>query len=69
MILRIAFVYIIYVVIIGILFVLRPSALFDEDGNIRQLGFIDEGGSMLSLYVILPVLAITIYIVFLAWTR
>lgn len=69
MILRIVFVYIIYLVVVGALFWLRPSMMFDRDGNIKSVGFIDEDGSLLSLYIVLPIVAIFLYIVFLAWTK
>lgn len=69
MLLRITFVFILYVIIVGLLFILKPAMMFEDNGRIKQVGFSRDNRSLLSLYIVLPILAIILYIIFLAWTK
>lgn len=54
----------IYILIIAILFLVKPDAMFNrEDGSIKSVGFSDEGKSLLSLYIVAPLIALFIYII------
>lgn len=56
----------IYVIIIAILFILKPEAMFTREGKIKGVGFASNNGSLLSLYIVGPLIALFIYIVVIA---
>tara|TARA_Y100000389_G_C17471316_1_gene531439 strand:+ start:9329 stop:9547 length:219 start_codon:yes stop_codon:yes gene_type:complete len=60
---RILFAFIIYVLLLTILFLFKPPSLFNNDGKIKDTGFTDEDKSVLSLYIIIPILILVIYII------
>jgi hypothetical protein len=45
----------------------KPSFLFDMDGKIKEFGFSEDGKSILSLYVIIPLISIVNYIIILSF--
>lgn len=59
---RIVFAFIIYVLILSTFMFLKPSFLFNEKGEIRETGFRVDKKSILSLYIIIPIIIIIIYI-------
>jgi hypothetical protein len=57
---------IVNVVIIMILFMSKPSFLFDINGKKKEFGFSEDGKSILSLYIIIPLISIVNYIIVLS---
>ena len=53
----------VYVLIIALLFLFKPELMFHQDGSLKDVGFSDEGKSLLSLYVVAPLIALFIYII------
>lgn len=68
MLLRALLILSIYVIIVAIIYILEPDMMFDIDGSLRDIGFTEDNKSILSLYIVAPVLAILLYIVcFVLW--
>jgi hypothetical protein len=59
---RIVFAFIIYVLILSTFMFLKPSFFFNKNGEIRETGFRVDKKSILSLYIIIPIIIIIIYI-------
>jgi hypothetical protein len=60
---RIVFAFIIYLLILSILMFLKPNFLFNEKGEIRETGFRIDNKSIISLYIMIPIIIIIIYII------
>ena len=56
----------IYILIIAILFIVKPELMFNQDGSIKNVGFSEDGKSLLSLYIVAPLIALFIYILTIA---
>jgi hypothetical protein len=61
--LRIFFAIILYIFILSLFFLFKPSFIFDIKGNIKNIGFSDENKSVLSLYILIPIIILIIYII------
>lgn len=58
----------VYILIICILFIMKPSIMFDKNGDVKDVGFTDDNRSLLSLYLVAPILAVFVYmIMFIIW--
>lgn len=58
----------VYILIICVLFIMKPSIMFDINGDVKDVGFTDENRSLLSLYIVAPILAVFVYMVmFIIW--
>ena len=55
------------VVIIMFIFRIKPSFLFNEIGDIKEFGYIEDNKSILSVYIFFPIIAILIYILVLVF--
>ena len=64
--LRILVTLFIYVIILAILYLLKPNIMFDNDNNLKTIGFSDENKSLFSIYYLTPIIIIFIYIITLA---
>lgn len=62
-ILRILIALFIYLLFVLIIYLYKPSAMFDENGNIKGVGFSDNNESILSLYIVSPILCMVFYII------
>lgn len=56
----------VYIIVIAMLFILKPDAMFRSDGSIKEVGFTTDNRSLLSLYVVAPLIALFIYIITIA---
>lgn len=57
----------IYITLLLLLFLIKPSLLFDENGNIKNFGFESNNNkSLLSIEILIPILAIVSYIIYMA---
>jgi hypothetical protein len=57
----------IYITLLLLLFLIKPSLLFDENGNIKNFGFESNNNkSLLSIEILIPILAIISYIIYMA---
>ena len=65
--LRILFAFIIYIFILSIIFICKPSCLFNIDESIKDFGFSDENKSIISLYIMIPILILIIYIILIKY--
>jgi|688.fasta_scaffold286192_2 hypothetical protein len=56
----------IYILFVGLLFVLQPAMMFDKEGNIKQFNFnwVDDT-TLIPLVLALPLLAVVIYLLVL----
>jgi len=63
---RILIVILIYLIILSILYLTKPSMMFDNKGYLKDIGYIDQGKSLFSIYLITPILVIILYIIILA---
>ncbi len=64
--LRILVTLFIYVIILAILYLLKPNIMFDNTNNLKTIGFSDENKSLFSIYYLTPIIIILIYIIILA---
>ena len=64
--LRILVTLFIYVIILAILYLLKPNIMFDNTNNLKTIGFSDENKSLFSIYYLTPIIIILIYIITLA---
>ena len=64
--LRILVTLLIYVIILAILYLLKPNIMFDNSNNLKTIGFSDENKSLFSIYYLTPIVIIFIYIITLA---
>jgi hypothetical protein len=55
------------VVIIMLVFRIKPSFLFNELGDIKEFGYIEDNKSILSVYIFFPIISIFLYILVLAF--
>lgn len=58
----------IYILIVLLIFTLKPSMMFDMNGNIKQFGYESSSNSPISLLsaeIVLPILALMSYISYL----
>lgn len=47
---------------------MKPSIMFDKNGDVKDVGFTDDNRSLLSLYLVAPILAVFVYmIMFIIW--
>jgi hypothetical protein len=57
----------IYITLLLLLFLIKPSLLFDDNGNIKNFGFESNNNkSLLSIEILIPILAIVSYIIYMA---
>lgn len=57
----------IYITLLLLLFLIKPSLLFDENGNIKNFGYESNNNkSLLSIEILIPILAIVSYIIYMA---
>tara|TARA_Y100000389_G_C17447906_1_gene512776 strand:+ start:348 stop:566 length:219 start_codon:yes stop_codon:yes gene_type:complete len=57
----------IYITLLLLLFLIKPSLLFDDNGNIKNFGFESNNNkSLLSIEILIPILAIISYIIYMA---
>jgi hypothetical protein len=57
----------IYITLLLLLFLIKPSLLFDEYGNIKNFGFESNNNkSLLSIEILIPIIAIISYIIYMA---
>ena len=57
----------IYIILVLTIFLLKPSMMFDNKGNIKHFGYNkDNLSSLLSIEIVLPLLIIISYIIYLA---
>lgn len=61
--LRILFAFILYFFIITLFYLFKPSLMFHNDGSLKDVGFTDQNKSILSLYIMIPVIILIIYII------
>lgn len=64
--LRILVTLFIYVIILAILYLLKPTIMFDENNKLKTIGYSDENKSLFSIYYLTPIVIILIYIITLA---
>ena len=65
--LRILFAFIIYLFILALIFIFKPSFIFNIDDSIKDFGFSDDNKSILSLYIMTPILILIIYIILMKY--
>jgi len=57
----------IYITLLLLLFLIKPSLLFDDNGNIKNFGFESNNNkSLLSIEILIPIIAIISYIIYMA---
>jgi hypothetical protein len=67
--LRILTVICLYILTIAIIYLIKPSIFFDNN-KLKDIGFIHDNKSIISLYYISPIIVIFIYIIVLAiWKK
>lgn len=64
--LRILVTLFIYVIILAVLYLFKPNAMFDNNHQLKTIGFSDENKSLFSIYYLTPIIIILIYIITLA---
>lgn len=64
--LRILVTLFIYVIILAILYLFKPTIMFDENSQLKTIGYSDENKSLFSIYYLTPIVIILIYIITLA---
>ena len=67
--LRILVTLFIYVIILAILYLFKPTIMFDENNQLKTIGYSDENKSLFSIYYLTPIVIILIYIITLAIWR
>lgn len=57
----------IYILLVGLIFVFQPAMMFDKDGNIKEFDYQIDGhhATLMPLTIVLPILAIICYFVVL----
>ena len=63
---RILIVILLYLIILSLIYLIKPSMMFDDNGYLKGIGYIDEGKSLFPIYYITPILVLFIYITILA---
>lgn len=54
---------VIYLIIVAIIFMTQPYIMFDVDGNMKKFGYkIDEETTMIPVMLVLPLLALILYL-------
>ena len=54
---------VIYLIIVFIIFMTQPYIMFDEDGNMKKFGYkIDNETTMIPVILVLPLLALILYL-------
>tara|TARA_B000000475_G_C16004433_1_gene450299 strand:- start:1288 stop:1512 length:225 start_codon:yes stop_codon:yes gene_type:complete len=67
--LRILTVICLYILTIAIIYLIKPSIFFDNN-KLKDIGFIHDNKSIISLYYISPIIVIFLYIIVLAiWKK
>jgi len=67
--LRILTVLCLYILIIAIIYLIKPSIFFDNN-KLKDIGFLHDNKSIISLYYISPIIVIFLYIIVLAiWKK
>ncbi len=64
--LRILVTLFIYVIILAVLYLFKPNIMFDNNHQLKTIGFSDENKSLFSIYYLTPIIIILIYIITLA---
>lgn len=64
--LRILVTLFIYLIILAIIYFFKPNIMFDNNNQLKTIGFSDENKSLFSIYYLTPILIIFIYIIVLA---
>jgi hypothetical protein len=68
--LRILLTLLIFIVVLSVLYLFKPSLMFDEYGKLKTIGYVDENKSLFSLYLLTPILVLFIYIISLViWQK
>jgi hypothetical protein len=55
----------IYILFVGLLFIIQPAMMFDKDGNLKDFDFSDNDATLIPLILALPLLAVIIYLLVL----
>lgn len=63
---RILLVLSLYILVLAIVYLWKPSIFFNEQNDLKDVGFTDEGRSIVSLYYITPIIVLFLYIIVLA---
>tara|TARA_B110001450_G_scaffold75701_1_gene72077 strand:+ start:1669 stop:1890 length:222 start_codon:yes stop_codon:yes gene_type:complete len=54
---------VIYLIIVAIIFIAQPYIMFDGDGNMKQFGYkIDNETTIMPVMLLLPLLALVLYL-------
>lgn len=57
---------VIYLLIVSIIFITQPYVMFDADGNMKKFGYkIDDETTIMPVMLILPLLALILYLIVL----
>jgi|MDSW01.1.fsa_nt_gb uncharacterized membrane protein len=59
----------IYIILILLIFLNKPSIMFDHNGNIKHFGYSNDNDmlkSLLSIEIVIPILVILSYIIYLS---
>jgi hypothetical protein len=51
----------IYILLVGLLFIIQPAMMFDKDGNLKDFDFANNDATLIPLILALPLLAIIVY--------
>ncbi len=52
---------VIYILIVGYLFLIQPAMMFDNDGNLKDFDFANNDSTLIPMILALPMLAVIIY--------
>lgn len=57
---------ILFIAILLLIYMLKPSLMFNNDGTIKNFGY-NEEESMITIFVVIPIIALLCYIVVLSF--